>query len=713
MADVVLLGGDVWGCHKSTNGGKSFVPQRDGQNTSDKLRMVGYCRDGDTIYAMTVGFSKGDTGATGTGVKNNRILKSTLGDDGSLSAWSELAQLEGAWSAGDNGAVLGDSYATKSGHPRQTGRMITIDSGRGLFYVASWDGLWRCKKDGTGIARIWGAGNAVTAVVLDPSDPTTAYVTVDTGPKAGVWKLTGINGGTVGETGWTGSSVPYPQCVAVVKTSTGLHLFVTTGKRVNSTAAARTWAVAYLAPGKAFASGWRDITGVIGDDIGSGSMFLSAGLDAIEDGGAINIAVGHSNDGTGDGGGGTRVAWAYGFTGTGVPAWERPVGAKTSYNLGNDPAKPWWFQHKQPTFMLDKPGFDTKSVAFVDKKRVIFGGRSGAWMHDHVLDKNFPVIEGVQGTYAYMPFCHPTDGLKGWFGDHDWNIIRWANGPWGMPLMKPGDSPLAGSPSGQIAWGGSVTPGGRVSISSGEGGKGQTHVTADLWVTAPTYINETTTGSNQPPTTENRGSLMWGSGTSQRLVVAVQGSGLWLKDGSGGSGAWVLKDAKVKVEGSQTRLLTAANGDYGLICDQAYGLLRTTDQGATWSTLLTGGSGGRDSGHVAADLTVAGRFLHVRNSKLYEVTAAGVVNDITPTGVRAASAVATWVKGGVLWTAVADGTKIWLKKGSGAWADMTRQSLRHATSGVIRGIAFTAHGVLVIACQGGYSCYLLDPDATL
>ena len=44
---------------------------------------------------------------------------------------------------------------------------------------------------------------------------------------------------------------------------------------------------------------------------------------------------------------------------------------------------------------------------------------------------------------------------------------------------------------------------------------------------------------------------------------------------------------------------------------------------------------------------------------------------------------------------------------------MTRQSLRHATSGVIRGIAFTAHGVLVIACQGGYSCYLLDPDATL
>ena len=68
---------------------------------------------------------------------------------------------------------------------------------------------------------------------------------------------------------------------------------------------------------------------------------------------------------------------------------------------------------------------------------------------------------------------------------------------------------------------------------------------------------------------------------------------------------------------------------------------------------------------------------------------------------------------GVTWVVVSDGPKIWLRKGTADWQDMTRKSLRHATGGLVRGLAMTAHGVLIVVCQSGYTCYLLNPDATL
>ena len=105
---TVLLGGDVYGSHLSVNGGRSYTPTRDGQNTADKLRIAGYTQDGTTVYAFAVGRDGGEEDVTGTGVIRNYLLKATLSASGTLSAWTELVQLPGAWASGGNGYQLGD-----------------------------------------------------------------------------------------------------------------------------------------------------------------------------------------------------------------------------------------------------------------------------------------------------------------------------------------------------------------------------------------------------------------------------------------------------------------------------------------------------------------------------------------------------------------------------------------------------------------------------
>ena len=119
---LILYGGDVYGSHRSKDGGLTCSPVRDGQDTPDKLRIAGYCRDGGTAFAFAVGRAAGETSTTGTGVTKNYILRSTIGADGSLSAWSVHVQLPGAWASGGNGFQAGDTYADTSGHPAKPGR---------------------------------------------------------------------------------------------------------------------------------------------------------------------------------------------------------------------------------------------------------------------------------------------------------------------------------------------------------------------------------------------------------------------------------------------------------------------------------------------------------------------------------------------------------------------------------------------------------------
>jgi hypothetical protein len=708
---TVLLGGDVYGSHLSVNGGRSYTPTRDGQNTADKLRIAGYTQDGTTVYAFAVGRDGGEEDVTGTGVIRNYLLKATLSASGTLSAWTELVQLPGAWASGGNGYQLGDDIATKSGHPRETGKMLEMDRTRGLFYVGSWDGLWRVNKDGTGITRIWGAGTSITAVVLDPVDQTTAYVTTDIGAKKGVWRLTGVNGASVAETGWTGANAPYPQSLAAVRMGSGTHIVVATGKRVNDST--RTWAVAYLAPGAPWATGWRDITGVIGDDIAAPKAFLSAGIDMVVASGELNLVATHSWDGEGDGGGGVRVAWAFGWSGVGTPSWERPTSGTVTYNLGNDPAKPWWFRLKQPTFMLDKPGFDSKSPAFVNATTIIIPGRSGVWRYERGINKAYPACEGMQATYAWGTLCHPTDGLKGMFLDTDWNVIRWNAGPWAPPLMR-NDTGLQGSPSSMVAWGGAITPGAVVAVSSGEHGSGMTHTCENPWATDPAWTRQDNTGAGtKPPANEQRGNILWGAedGTL-RLGICIQGSGMWMKTGSGASGTWVNAIPDAKAGGKQSRMLSAVSGDAGVVCDQSSGLWMTTNKGATWTQRRSGGAGNILSGHVAPDPATPGGFLHVANEKLYRISTTGVLSDIGIAAMIAPTAVASWKSGAKQWVAVADGPRLWLSKNAGTWTDVSNASWRQATGNLLRGLAWTADGVLIGVCQSGYTCLLLNVDVT-
>ena len=723
---VYMLGADVAGSHLSINGGVKFVPVRSGQSDSNKLRHAGIVYDdaARTFYVAYCGFGtgSGDGPSTGTGVGGNGILKATLAVDGTLSPWSVVIVQPGAWTSAGNKFQLGDTIATGSGHPRETGRLLALDTtGAGLFYRGSWDGIWRCTKTGAGLVRIWGAGNSVTGIALDPSDPTIAYVTVDIGPKKGVWKLTGIDGGTVVETGWTGSRVPYPQDVCAVKVGTQTHLFVATGAQTSATD--RAWAIAYLPPGAAFATGWRDITGPdIGDDnTAAGKAFLSSGVDAIATtAGEINLTVTRSWD-RGDGQG-SSIWYAFGWSGSGLPAWEKPVTGTTSYKMGHPTTgTEWWFQAKQPTFMGDKPGFDCASPRFATATRIIYPGRSGVWAYDRTLNKTYPICDGTQVTYTWDVVVSRTNKLHGIFCDTDWNALRWSEGPWTPPLM--GSGAANGSPSNAPCRGGMYSVEGTAVLATGGDNNTGVHTSDNPNVLSPTWVAQHSSGSNQPPSSgsanECRGAAVWGTNASGLVILAgIAASGIWRKVGSGAGGTWT-KVITTSLSGQFTRARFAVSGDVVVVCDVTAGLWRSTDKGATWEPpLFTGSSTAAGmpaeyGGHVHEDKVTAARFWWASRGKLWRINSGAGPVDVTPTGASNISAVATYKKGAASWVIAHEhGTsKLWISKdGGGTWAPSLIPSLTHCTGGTVRAMNCTLDGILLFSCNGGYSLLLIDPD---
>lgn len=57
--------------------------------------------------------------------------------------------------------------------------------------------------------------------------------------------------------------------------------------------------------------------------------------------------------------------------------------------------------------------------------------------------------------------------------------------------------------------------------------------------------------------------------------------------------------------------------------------------------------------------------------------------------------------------------RLWRSRDNGAtWDNITTQSFRHATGGVVRGGDITIDGVIDLACQAAYCLTLIDPDTT-
>ena len=707
---IAIAFADVAGAHLSRDGGKTWTPVRDGMGDANKLRDSGAVSTADqrTWYVAYNGNAAGED-ITGAGVTANGILKATLSPSGAFSAWSLVAQIPGGWaSAGNDRQALDTKAAKDSGHPRETGRGIELDEPRGLLYKASWDGIWRVGTDGTGLTRIWGAGNSITGMCLDPNDSHVMYVSVDLGPKVGVWRIVDPHSTVSAESGITGATMDYPQDVCAVKVGSQTHVFVATGKAIQGASA--TWGVAYHPPG-AWTSGWRDITGnLVADE--SIADVRPTGIDVWVNGdGTMSLAASHAYDTT-PGGNGSRIWWCFGWSGVGVPSWKRPADATVKYNLGGD-GEPWWFRKKQPSFMPDKPGFDSRPC-FLDGNTILFAGRSGIARYRRGPNQLEVVNEGLQVTYAWDVVCSRTNALQGVHNDTDWGALRWKDGPWSQPIM--GTSAFEGSPAKEVNWGGHVSPDGVWSFASGEGGAGSVKTTTSLFVDNPTYTDETGTGSNQPPAGEYRGCCTWGTGAGMVVLAAHQNGKIYRKVGTGAGGAWTVA-AEWGALAKQGRVLFATSGDAVAACNQASGLYRSTSKGASgsWSTLATGSSGSITSGHVKADRVTAGRFWHVRGGGVYRIDAGAAPVRVGASSITQAAWVGCYRRPSTglneLYVVENGVNRLWRSRDDGAtWDNITTQSFRHATGGVVRGGDITIDGVIDLACQAAYCLTLIDPD---
>lgn len=700
------LGADVAGVHLSLDAGKTWRPIRAGAGSSDKSRICGmqWSADESTLWVYTTGHDSGVAGGTtGEGVAGNYLLKNKLSASGEPDQWVEVAQITGGWASAQNDYQKGDTKASAaSGHPRHSkNRCLLLDEGRGFAYCGSADGVWRVPLAGGTPVRVWGAGNAVTSLVMDPNDSTVIYATVDLGPKVGVWRVTGMHASATDESGCTGTKFDYPQSVDAVKVGGKTALIVATGRLI--TGADRANSVQWLPPGATFAaSSWRDISGAImtGDTTGKARV---SGV-AIRPLATGNFAVAASSSYDVNPGGTTpRVWWDLSWNGTGSPAWSVPESGNTTYRLGGGAAaEEWWFKDKQPTLMGDKAGFDSVSPVFVDDETILWPGRSGVWRYRASLGARafHPVVSGVLATYAWCILSYAADaaGRKVVCGDTDWGDL-YLPAPWAQPSMRTG-SPRMGSGTSLPAFGLAQTDAGAVAVAGGEGGNGECRVSQSPFAAAPVWVDELGTGTNKPPKGECRGVELWGSGASQVLLVAVQGSGVWHKYGSGASGAWTKVLADAAATGKQTRVRFGKSGNTVVACDQGAGIYRSTDQGATWATLHKGASGGITSGHVTPDPVVAGRFYIVHGGDIKLVTSGSstvtVYEDFkTAQGFAVDPVTAT------KWVAEGGSAKLWKQPSGGSWADVTTSSWRQ-TCGIVRDMTITPEGILLVANQAAY-----------
>ena len=709
----VAYGADVAGVHVSTDGGSSFRPMRDGAGSSDKSRICGmaFTANERSLYVYTTGHDSRPDGTTGVGVTGNYLLRMDFAADDTPGKWVEVAKVAGAWASAQNDHQKGDvKAAVESGHPRHSkNRCLLLDEVRGHALLASADGIWRQPLAGGAAVRAWGAGNAVTCLVMDPNDSTVVYATVDLGPKVGVWKLTGLHTGTVSESGCVGARFDYPQSVDVVKVGPKTAVVVATGKQL--TPGDRTEGLQWLPPGASWAVGsWRDITGTIGagDSTMKGLRVAGVAARASADGSGYDLAVSHSWD-TNPGGTTPRVWWVFGWDGTGSPVWDRPAAGNTTYKVAGSLSE-WWFQPLQPTLMGDKSGFDSVSPFFVDSGTIIWPGRSGAWRYRKTLGVNafHPACNGLLATYAWNILSYRGDpaGRFVVVGDTDWGALR-LPAPWEQPIMGTGS--FLGRPDGRPAYGLAQNPTGTcVAVASSEGGEGGVYTCANVMATNPTWVAEHSTGSGKPPEGEWRGVALWGSGSSLVLLATLRGSGTWRKVGSGAAGEWskVLPEAAAAKKMNRTRF--AVSGDTVVVCDQGAGVWRSTGKGAagSWTSVKSGAAGGITSGKVFADPTTAGRFYLTFGGDLWRLNA----GDATASVFKAfgkAEAVVVSAAGHIYVTEGGD-AKLWrLPAGASVWQNLTSVSWRQ-TCGIVRDADITPEGILIVANQAAYCATLVE-----
>lgn len=723
--------GDVAGVHLSDDGGMSWMPNNTALNTSSKLHGIAVrWSEVDPTLAYYFSSSNGGPSSTLNYLFSGRY-DATLGV---IVRWNIIEQVPGAWAAAGLGAQTGDTLADPTnGHPRESkSRMLALDEANGVAYMASANGLWRVKLDGTGTpVQVWGNGQSLTSVCLNPLNKDQAFVTVDLGTLTGVHRITGVRTTSAATTeSYRAAPITYAQSCKVLVKSNIVRVFVASGRGVN--AADPTGCIFYWPGTGAFNTGWQDISGNLSADETSSQINRWSGIDVVLlASGSYRILTAQSYDTNGSVG--KKVGWTD-WDGTGTPTWTKPAPANmdSQYRLGNNNGAPWWFQDQYGGgMMLDKMGFDSvdPNIAPTNPNLWMMPGRSGLWRRDlgSAVDTLWhPAVKGMAVTTSWDVLVSSLNPLKVAFGDVDWTLLRSSDGMVTQPVVS--DVPHAGKPTGGDGWMLHESTNGNGKFVIGQGARssndgGYLHRSDNPWASPATWVDELYTGTGKPYATSGTAPQVKGvaigvdgAGT-QVILAALRNGGFWRKVGAGTGGTW----SQITLPGYPlaTPFTTTSNelrwrmawqpggGATVWLNDPLSGLWQSRDYGATWTRFYSASWTGRESGDVLGDPTRTGVYYATTEvGKSWKITGG---NGATPTKVALnasatkAASVAVHPTTGNIYLAESGIARLWKSTDGGTvWSDITTASWE-AMCGTIKALRIGSNGMLYSAMFAGYS----------
>lgn len=727
-----IAGGDVAGVHLSADAGKSWAPNNTGLDAPNKLRTTGVrWSENPATPHIAWRWTADWNGATG-----NYFMRGTYDPSlGVIVRWEVVHQLPDGWASAQNGTQAGDTNASpQSGHPRQTkNRMIALDETNGVAYLGSANGLWRVNIDGSGTpTRVWGAGESVTSISLDPRNKNIAYVTVDLGTLTGVHRLTTIRTGAAPTVdSYRPLAYQYAQsCKAFVQGGV-TRLVVATGRAVN--AADPSDSIVYWNGAGDFASGWTDLSGNINADE-TAVRNRWAGVDAVLlSNGNLRILASNSYDE--DGPTGKKVAWTD-WSLSGVPTWDRPATSNVdpAYRIGDPSGETWWLSTPdgQPSLMLDKGGFDSPSPCIAPSNPDLWmvPGRSGVWRRDlGATDTRwFPAVKGLAVTTSWHVVVDRTNPDRVVFGDVDWTVLRSTAGMETQPMTP--SRPVAG-----VGWNlAQSQTDGKVLLCLGHRDNntdGYLFRSDDPWATASgSWVDELGTGSGRPwtgtaDTAGVKGAAIGVDGSGTQVILAALShtgvnvdtakTGLFRKVGAGAAGAWSKIElpgiaAEFAVAGKEQRQHFAwqpGGGAVVWLSDPASGLWQSRDYGATWTLFYAATWSNIYSGHIVGDPTRAGVYYALtKSSEAWTITGGnGATPAKTPLCPDASTpaGIAVHPTTGNLYLAEQGSARLHKSTDGGTtWTDITTASWE-AMCATVKHLTIGSNGKLYTAMYAGYA----------
>ncbi len=543
-----------------TGDGINWRPSNSGINAADANRhhaaaVTGSATVADRLYYLC---STLNTGGSGNGV----VMQGTYSNTTGFVSWTDKAT--GLWGIQTGGAD----------RPRLTGRLLALDEANDCLYAGTDSGIWKVTISTGATTQRALSGSTITGLVLDGADPTICYASV---LGAGVYRLTNIRSGTVASTHKTFTD---SQDVVYLNAGGTAYLYAATTNQ--------PWGN----PGGTLGGGPQRWT--VGADITTGWTSISAGydsggngiskIDAHWDGTKVLLLAGNGGDGSNNSGGS--------FSKDGGTTWLNCNGDWTTSTTPWAETQPWWLTTLASRVAIDQATYrvNMAQIDHANPLNMLLFGRSGTWRSQNGGTSWRPSVRGLEATVAHIVAAAPATNGRAATGDVDWTSII---APQGFTSgLANGQQPQTGTGLGVYFRSDTLKLG--VANESGE-----VWTTTNPFAASPTWTDN---GFSNVSGAARQGMAIGDNGSGQEVLLTVRtGGGIERKLGGGAPSIASSLDTGT---GAMTPHFCWPNGGAGrayVYCSMASGLLRSTDQGATWSRVLTYTNSSENTGNIHND----------------------------------------------------------------------------------------------------------------